>query len=306
MKIALIGRTEALYNTALMLLNAGHSIVAVITSKHAPEYRRTSEDFELLARTCGSYYGKGSVITMHYDNLVACQPDIGISMNYTGILPQSVIDLFPFGVLNAHGGDLPRYRGNACQAWAILNGEDRIGLCIHKMIGDELDSGDIIAREYLPIDHNTKVGFAWDWIVERVPYLMSEAVKTLEINPLYVLERQSDSPTPPLRCYPRTPEDGRIDWNSPSIHILRLINASNKPYPGAYCALDGVRLTVWHAELLGESEDFLAIPGQVLKIGNGHIDVACLRSKIRIRTVEYLDLVSTPDTFLKSIRKRLQ
>ena len=38
-----------------------------------------------------------------------------------------------------------RYRGNACQAWAILNGE-KISLCIHKMIGGELDSGDIITR----------------------------------------------------------------------------------------------------------------------------------------------------------------
>ena len=29
------------------------------------------------------------------------------------------------GILNAHGGDLSKYRGNACQAWAILNGEKK-------------------------------------------------------------------------------------------------------------------------------------------------------------------------------------
>ena len=44
-------------------------------------------------------------------------------MNYTGIIPQSIIDLFNHGILNIHPGDLPRYRGNACLAWAIINAE---------------------------------------------------------------------------------------------------------------------------------------------------------------------------------------
>ena len=52
----------------------------------------------------------------------------------------------------------------------------------------------------------------------------------------YFLERQSKNPIHSLRCFPRTPEDGRISWDSPAIDILRLINASNKPYSGAYCS----------------------------------------------------------------------
>ncbi|GAB1465742.1 hypothetical protein MASR2M54_12420 [Aliarcobacter cryaerophilus] len=51
--------------------------------------------------------------------------EIAVSLNYSSIISQNVIDLFPLGVLNAHGGDLPRYRGNACQAWAIINGEEK-------------------------------------------------------------------------------------------------------------------------------------------------------------------------------------
>ena len=44
-------------------------------------------------------------------NLSDVLPDIVISVNYSGIIPQEVIDLFDNGILNAHGGDLPRYRG---------------------------------------------------------------------------------------------------------------------------------------------------------------------------------------------------
>ena len=31
--------------------------------------------------------------------------DIGVTLNYSGIIPQPLIDLFPLGILNAHGGD---------------------------------------------------------------------------------------------------------------------------------------------------------------------------------------------------------
>jgi UDP-4-amino-4-deoxy-L-arabinose formyltransferase/UDP-glucuronic acid dehydrogenase (UDP-4-keto-hexauronic acid decarboxylating) len=45
-KIAIIGRTEILYETTLLLHAAGHKITCIITAKEAPEYIKTSEDFE--------------------------------------------------------------------------------------------------------------------------------------------------------------------------------------------------------------------------------------------------------------------
>ena len=59
------------------------------------------------------------------------------------------------------------YRGNACQAWAILNGEKKIAVCIHAMIGGEIDSGSIIDRKYLRINHNTKVTECWEWLKKK-------------------------------------------------------------------------------------------------------------------------------------------
>jgi len=48
MKIAIIGRTELLYDTALRLKNAGHDIVCILTAKEAPEYTRKASDFRQL------------------------------------------------------------------------------------------------------------------------------------------------------------------------------------------------------------------------------------------------------------------
>ena len=260
MRIAIIGRSELLYDTAVQLKTAGHDIVCILTTKEAPEYTRKVSDFQKLACAWGIPFVNSSKIMEHAEFLGSTFADIAVSINYTGVVPQSVIDLFSLGVLNAHGGDLPRYRGNACQAWAIINGEDRIGLCVHRMIGGELDSGDIITRDYLPVNINTKVTEAWNWMSCRIPELMIEAVNHLEIDPSYILERQATDPSKALRCYPRKPEDGRIDWNKSAIDVLRLINASNKPYAGAFGYLEGEKTIIWDARLAEDGEVFCAVP----------------------------------------------
>lgn len=306
MKIAIIGRTEILYETACRLHSAGHEIVCILTAKEAPEYIRGAEDFRRLAEQWSVPYSCSAKIIDYRDFLAASDADIAVSINYSGVIPAAVTDLFPLGILNAHGGDLPRYRGNACQAWAILNGEERIGLCIHRMIGDELDSGDIIARSYMPIDHNTKISAVWEWMAKATPGLMIEAVNRLAADPVYVLERQPKDPKLALRCYPRRPEDGRINWSRTALDVLRLINASNKPYAGAYCDYEGRRMVIWDAALVDDDEVFCAIPGQVTAVVAGHIEVACGSGKLKIQRVQFEgDDECSPVRCITSIRKRL-
>ncbi|CAM8635765.1 Fmt Methionyl-tRNA formyltransferase [Comamonadaceae bacterium] len=309
MRVAIIGRSENLYDTAKVLAEAGHEIVLVISAKEAPEYTRTLGDFRQLAATVGAEFVHAPSMTATSDAIDAIQRalplDIGISYNYTGVIPQKAIDLFSLGILNAHGGDLPRYRGNACQAWAILNGESKIGLCVHKMIGGELDSGDIVTRDYLPIGGATKITAVVQWMALRIPALMKDAVQALSHDPAYILEPQSSRQADILRCYPRRPEDARIKWTSKAIEILRLINASNKPYSGAFCEFETMRLTIWDAELLDDGEVFCAIPGQVTAIGSGHIDVACGKGKLRIKSIEVDAQPMVPNDLIHSLRSRL-
>lgn len=305
MKIAIIGRTEILYDTIRLLLEAGHTITCIITNKEAPEYTKTAVDYESMATALAVPFSSTAKIVNVQAILKDSGADVAVSFNYAGIIPSSITELFPLGILNAHGGDLPRYRGNACQAWAILNGEERIGLCIHRMIGDELDSGDIIARDYLSIDQTTKVTKVWEWLHKRIPELFLEAINKLSIDPDYIIEEQSKKLADAHRCYPRKPEDGHINWRQGALNVLRLINASNKPYAGAFCVFEGSPFIIWDAEIVSEYENFSAVPGQVTKIGEGFIEVACVDSKIRILLAECEGTVNVPTYWIKSIRKRL-
>jgi methionyl-tRNA formyltransferase len=50
------------------------------------------------------------------------------------------------GAFNMHGSLLPKYRGRAPINWAILHGESRIGMTLHRMV-KSADAGAIVDQE---------------------------------------------------------------------------------------------------------------------------------------------------------------
>ena len=107
MKIAIIGRSEILYETAKALAEKGYEVVLIISAKEAPEYTKALEDFRLLAATLQSTFLHAANMRSSHEVIEVLRSvgpvDIGISYNYTGVIPQKVIDLFRLGILNAHG-----------------------------------------------------------------------------------------------------------------------------------------------------------------------------------------------------------
>lgn len=303
--VVIIGRGDTLFNTTIKLVDAGYNIVGIITAKAAPEYKVKSEDFEDIATKIGAKFLYSAKLNDHIDYIKALGGDVAVSANFPNIIEQNIIDLFSLGILNSHGGDLPRYRGNACQAWAILNREKRIGLCVHKMVAGEVDSGDIMARDYFNIDHSTKIGDVLNWIHSTAPMLFLTAITNLNQNPGYLLEKQSVRAEDALRCYPLIPEDGKLDWTKSSEEILARINAFNKPYDGAFCFLGAEKFKIWEADLVKEYENFEAVGGQITKVTDEYVEVACGDGKLRLRVCEVQGKMEKPRFWIKSIRNRL-
>src|SRR5699024_10153613 len=66
-------------------------------------------------------------------------------------LPESILNIPPYGCINVHASLLPRYRGAAPMQWAIINGEEETGITTMYM-AKGLDTGDIIDTVVIPID----------------------------------------------------------------------------------------------------------------------------------------------------------
>jgi methionyl-tRNA formyltransferase len=308
-RIAVLGRTRWLLDAARALIAAGHDIVAVATARSEPFYRCGPEDFSRLAADAGAEnFGPVSLSDISVrERLRAIGAELAVSINWPTIVGADVIGLFPRGVVNAHCGDLPRYRGNACPNWAILNGEHRIGLCAHMMEPNAVDAGAVILRDYFPVSTDTYIGDVYDWLDQRVPILLVEAIEGVG-NGRLIPQPQPTDPSVALRCYPRRPEDGRIDWSTDVAQVHRLIRASSRPFEGAFSHLDDSRrVTVWRASPFAHDVPFCAVPGQVmLRAGNDPL-IACGRGALRLEELEIhgLDADEAKVAVGRSIRGRL-
>ena len=143
MRVGIIGRTHLLLKSANLIVRNGHSLAFVYTCKAEDFYTAKEQDFEDLAIKNNCPFFNDLKIEHRTQELLDCKADICLSVNWLNVLTERTFSLFPFGVLNAHSGDLPRYRGNACPNWAIINHEKVMGLTVHKM-DDGLDSGPYI------------------------------------------------------------------------------------------------------------------------------------------------------------------
>src|SRR5438093_1623056 len=125
MKIIVLGRTRTLLQTAELLLASGFEIPLVWTCSAEKHYGAEAEDFGLFARKCGARFLNERRISApeYQDELGRYGAQLAVSANWPTLISARAIQALPLGILNAHAGDLPRYRGNACPNWALLQGE---------------------------------------------------------------------------------------------------------------------------------------------------------------------------------------
>src|SRR5688572_26343251 len=55
-----------------------------------------------------------------------------------------------FGGVNLHAAVLPKYSGKHSLAWALINGESRLGVTLHRL-AEEFDAGEILRIEYVDV-----------------------------------------------------------------------------------------------------------------------------------------------------------
>src|SRR5262245_7269794 len=78
--------------------------------------------------------------------LRSVSPDLLVVAAYGQILSKEVLSVPTQGAINVHGSLLPKYRGAAPIAHAILNSETETGITIIRMsVG--LDAGEMLAKE---------------------------------------------------------------------------------------------------------------------------------------------------------------
>ncbi len=270
MKIVFIGTPEFAVPSLSALIGAGYEIAAVVTQPDRPSGRGkvlTPPPVKTAAEAAGIPVLQPTKIRTEefFAELSSYSPDLICVTAYGRILPKSILDLPPYGCVNAHASLLPKYRGAAPINWAIVRGESVTG--VTTMLMDEgMDTGDMLLRREVVIED--------DDTGETLSRKLATVGGDLLVETLALLEKGGLSPEKQdesLATYAPIikKEDGLVDWSLPARDIRNLVRGM-LPWPGAYTSLGGKMLKIFRATLSeGNSQ-----PGEVIKSGGGILRVA--------------------------------
>jgi methionyl-tRNA formyltransferase len=193
--------------------------------------------------------------------LAPFDPDVAVVVAFGQIVPADVLGVPRRGSINVHASLLPRYRGAAPVAWAIIRGERETGITTFRMDAG-MDTGPILLQRATPIGAEETAGE----LAERLAILGAEVLcDTLER--LDGLVPRPQDPAAATLAPRLRKEDGAIDWARPASALAALVRGVN-PWPGATTEVAGTRLVIWRAR---------ALPGQarpgVLTLTGGRVAV---------------------------------
>lgn len=308
MRVLLLGGTDLTLAAGERLRSIGVGVAGVVyvPKQFAISYRPTplqSSRFADLQSWCANaaipareYTGVDSII----DHAREVNADFALAAGWYHMIPRHVRQVFARGCAGLHGSLLPKLRGGAPLAWAILSGESQTGMTLFEL-GDGIDDGAIYGQRSFPIGPRARVG--------ELVRAAEAAALDLIADCLPRIADASLTPTPQsgVASYglQRGPTDGRINWQLPAEEIDRLIRAVGRPYPGATTTFDGQDCLIWDAEPLA-APVILGSPGQIARIPErAEPCVVTGRGALVIRDVTDRDGASLLPLLQRSANQRL-
>ena len=168
-------------------------------------------------------------------------PDVIVVVAYGKILPQELLDIPKFGIVNIHGSILPKYRGASPIATSILNGDKTTGVTLMKM-ALEMDAGPIIATsDPIAITKNdTTISLS-----EKMSEIGAEIL--IKYLPKYLAGDITPKPQNKAQAtYVKliTKQDGAIDWQETAGVISRKVRAYWK-WPSTFTKFNNKLLKIY-------------------------------------------------------------
>lgn len=258
MRIVFMGTPDFAVPTLNKLYESKHEIAAVFTQPDKPKgrgYKLAPPPVKVLALEHGTPVYQPESLKKQpemWDVLKEIAPDVIVVAAYGKILPKQVLDIPKYHCVNVHGSLLPKYRGAAPIQWSVLNGDDETGITT-MLMGEGLDTGDILLQRSTPIGENETAAELFDRLAEIGADLLIETLEKLEKGEITPVKQDEE-----LATYASilTKDMCMIDFNKPVKEVHKKI-CGLSDWPCAVTTLDGKRLKVFRSQIVKDK-----MPGQ--------------------------------------------
>jgi len=236
-KIIFMGTPKIAEEVLSKLINSEYRPELVITQKDKPVGRKQ----DVLASPAKLLAEKNNIETFTPDSLKDesvvkkikdFNPDVIIVVAYGKIIPQSIIDIPKFGVLNIHASLLPKYRGASPIQHAILSGDKITGVTLMQ-IDEKMDHGPMLAKKEVEISDIDTTETLSEKLSEAGSYLLLEVLPDLFLGKIKPKEQEHEKAT---LAKILKKEDGEVKEEQTAKEIERMSRAFY-PWPGIYLNL---------------------------------------------------------------------
>ena len=202
------------------------------------------------------------------EELRGFEPDLGVVVAFGQFVSKRIRELPGLGYLiNGHASLLPRYRGAAPIAHAILAGDTETGVSVMRL-EREMDAGPVAALRSLSIGPDENTGS----LTERLARLSADAVADTveEIAAGRVTWTPQDDSLATLA--PKLErDDARLNFAEPAIALARRVRAM-APKPGAFAMENDRPIRILAASAISGSSD--DAPGTARLADDGSLRIA--------------------------------
>jgi methionyl-tRNA formyltransferase len=194
--------------------------------------------------------------------------DLGVVVAFGQFLPRPVREFPHLGYLiNAHASLLPRHRGAAPIARAILCGDEQTGISIMR-VEREMDAGPVMLARQTRIGAEETAGE----LAERLATLAADAtlaaIEEIASGAACWREQNAELATAAAKI---ERDEARLDWSEDADALERRVRAM-APTPGAFTLLDSEPLRILAARALQDPHD--EVPGTVRRDAHQKLRIA--------------------------------
>lgn len=282
MRIVFMGTPEFAVPSLKALIREGYEVVGVFTQPDRPKGRGnklTPSPVKVAATEAGiPVYQPERIRKTGVEDLRSLKPDLCVTAAFGQILSQEILDIPPMGNINVHASLLPKHRGAAPIAYAIMDGDAKAGVTT-MMMDAGIDTGDILLQEETGIAESETCGELTVRLSGIGAELLIRTIRAMEAGSLKRIPQDEAKMTyDPMM----TKELSRPDWNRDAAEIRGLINGLN-PWPCVSVPYEGGRLKLLRAERFeGRGE-----PGTVIKADpKTGLVIACGSGAVRIMELQ--------------------
>ncbi len=291
MRIIFMGTPEFAVASLQKLLDDGQQVVGVITAPDKPSGRGR----KIQPSPVKAYAAEKGLRVLQPTNLKdpvfieklrSLEADLQLVVAFR-MLPEIVWKMPGRGTVNLHASLLPDYRGAAPINWSIINGEEKTGVTTF-FIEQDIDTGNIIFREEVPILPNETAGELHDKLMEKGADLLLKTVHAISEDN-YSRIKQSDLViNREIKQAPKIfKENCRIDW-SMDIHRIYNFIRGLSPYPTAFTELTYknkiIPVKIYEAEMIIDKHDKPS--GTIVTDNKTYFDIAVDGGYIKIKELQ--------------------